>query len=74
MEQDNGRRVAVLERHGIQERVEFDGLVLAAGFRPDYDLEEELLGKVEVTTVGDADNPGRIYDAVRSGFGAAMAV
>ena len=65
---------AVVECGGTEERIDFDGLVLAAGFKPDYSLEEALVGKVEVITVGDADQPACIYDAVRSGFGAAMSV
>lgn len=64
-------KTALVEHGGIRERIPFDSLVLAVGFRTDTSLEQQLLGKVDVTTIGDAAKPGHVFDAVRGGFGAA---
>jgi len=59
-----------VERDGKKEKIECDEVMLALGFRPNFDLEEGLRGKVEAITVGDANKVGKVIDAVWSGFAA----
>lgn len=62
----------VVEHNGKKDKIEYDDVMLALGFHPDFKLQEELSGKVEVITIGDANKPGKILDAVWSGFSATV--
>jgi 2-enoate reductase len=62
----------VVDNAGTKEKIQCDDVILALGFRPDFSLEQELAGKVEVITVGDANQPGKILDAVWSAFSATI--
>lgn len=69
--QDEG---VVVEYEGCQEKIDCDDVVLALGFHPNLSLEEELKGKVEVITIGDAVKAGKILNAVWQGYGAAISI
>jgi 2-enoate reductase len=62
----------LIESNGTQEMLECDDIMLALGFRPDFSLQKNLSGKVEVITIGDANKPGKILDAVWGGFSATV--
>lgn len=65
----------VEQRGGERELGRFDGVVVATGSHPFDPLSGELReAGFAVTVVGDAETPGRIYDAVGSGHRAGMAV
>ncbi len=50
-----------------------DTVVVAVGVRPDRALAEDLRGAgLTPVVVGDADRPGQVFDATRSGFEAAV--
>ena len=55
-------------KDGVEESIPYDDLMLALGFKPNLQLENELAGKVEVVTVGDAVKAGKILNAVWQGF------
>ncbi|MDR0813418.1 MAG: NAD(P)/FAD-dependent oxidoreductase [Oscillospiraceae bacterium] len=64
---------AVLQKDGAQTLLPCDNVVLSLGFRPD----EELLSRFssaadDVYIVGDAKGGGSVWNAVTSGFDAAM--
>jgi 2-enoate reductase len=63
-----------IERDGKKEKVECDEVMLAIGFKPNFELEEQLSGKVEVITIGDANKVGKVMDAVWAGFAATVAL
>ncbi|MCL2000590.1 MAG: FAD-dependent oxidoreductase, partial [Planctomycetes bacterium] len=69
-----GESFVVFDKDGKTERMECDCVVLALGFRPHTQLEDELNGAVEVFTAGDMNQPRKIIDAVWEGFSAAMSV
>ncbi len=74
----NTKLVSIGEDHvvvscdGKEEKIPCDDVMLALGFKPDFSLEDELAGKVKVITVGDANKPGKILEAVWSGFSASI--
>ena len=52
-----------------------DHVFLATGMKPNQALYEELLAQgVMVYNVGDSQAPGKIYDAVHSGYKAGLKV
>ncbi|MHB8061609.1 MAG: oxidoreductase [Ruminiclostridium sp.] len=61
-----------VEREGKKEKIECDEVMIAMGFKPDFNLEKELQGKVCVITVGDASKTGKVIDAVWSGYAATV--
>jgi 2-enoate reductase len=67
-----GGSYAKIFMDGKESAVECDDVMLALGFKSDFSLEKELAGEVEVITVGDANTPGKILDAVWSAFSAAV--
>ncbi|MCP4757103.1 MAG: FAD-dependent oxidoreductase [Proteobacteria bacterium] len=70
---DNGK--LTYEKDGKEEQKQFDTVVVAAGSRPVQRLSTaiEQLG-IPYTTIGDCVKPGRINDAIHSGFLAALEV
>jgi 2-enoate reductase len=60
------------ERSGRQETMIVDEVALALGYKSDYRLQDELSGMVEVITVGDANKPAKILDAIWQGFSATV--
>jgi 2-enoate reductase len=61
-----------VDSDGKEDIIECDEVMLSLGFRPNFDLEQTLAKKVEVITVGDANKPGKILDAVWSAFSATV--
>ncbi|MEE8374310.1 MAG: FAD-dependent oxidoreductase [Dehalococcoidia bacterium] len=58
-----------IRRDGSTEFVEADAIVLAAGLEPNTGLAEELSGKAPVVhVIGDCARPGKLLEAVASGF------
>jgi len=58
-----------------EEFIPADTVILAAGVLPVNDLEKALKGSsIEIVTLGDANKPGKIGDAVKEGFEAALKV
>ncbi len=56
-----------------EEFIPADTVIMAAGVLPVNDLEKALKGSsIEIVTLGDANKPGKIGDAVRQGFEAAL--
>lgn len=64
--------VVHFDKHGRELAVEADEIVIAAGYRPDRRLLEDLKGMgCEVIAIGDVNSPRRIMEAVHEGFHAA---
>ncbi|MCL2368606.1 MAG: NAD(P)/FAD-dependent oxidoreductase [Oscillospiraceae bacterium] len=63
-----------VEQDGKTAKIDCDEVVLAMGYKPNFELEEALAGKVEVITIGDANKVGKVMDAVWSGFAATIAL
>jgi len=61
-----------LETKNKEIEIEVDDVALALGFRSNLQLQEELSGKIEVITIGDAKKPAKIIDAVWNGFSATV--
>lgn len=56
-------------KDGIESTVPADIIILSLGNRPNSDICTELAGTAEyIIPVGDADHPGRISNATRTGF------
>ncbi len=64
----------IVSHDGKEEKIPCDDVMLALGFKPNFDLEEELAGKVEVVTIGDANKPGKILDAVWAGYSTSVSI
>ncbi len=63
---------AILESAGKELAVPYDSILVAAGMQSNDKLAEELYEYFDdVFVVGDANQPGRIMDAVHQGFAAA---
>jgi 2,4-dienoyl-CoA reductase-like NADH-dependent reductase (Old Yellow Enzyme family)/thioredoxin reductase len=63
------RSVTVVDREGKETKLSADRVVLAVGVVPDDDLVPQLTGKVRVLyTIGDAQKPARIHDAVAAAY------
>lgn len=60
-------------KDGETKQIPCDTVVIAAGFRSDHTLENELIAAgVDVKVIGEAvTSPGKIYNAVHGGFHAA---
>ncbi len=68
------KAVVVMTDRG-EESIPADTVVLATGVSPVKELEKALEGTgVNLILLGDADKPGKIEDAVRQGFEAALRV
>ncbi len=64
--------VEVCGEDGIVQSIKCDNVVIAAGFRTNHDLELQLKDFMEdVSVIGDAVAPRKIYTAVHEGFHAA---
>jgi 2,4-dienoyl-CoA reductase (NADPH2) len=60
---------------GREETILADTVVMATGVNPVNDLKGPLVNKeIEIITLGDAGTPGKIGDAVKQGFEAALKV
>ena len=79
-----GHRLISIGRDGILlkdtatfalREISVDGVVLAVGVRSNDAFYNEIKGEfAKVKIIGDAKKPGRIHDAVRDGFDAAMEI
>jgi 2-enoate reductase len=63
-----------VEANGKQDKIECDEVMLALGFKPNFELEKALVGKVRVITIGDANKAGKVIDAVWAGYAAAASI
>jgi 2,4-dienoyl-CoA reductase-like NADH-dependent reductase (Old Yellow Enzyme family)/thioredoxin reductase len=66
--------VTVVDRYGCPEDIPADSVVLAAGFRPDRGLLDDLareLPELQVLEAGDCVRPRKIFDAIHEGHLAA---
>jgi 2,4-dienoyl-CoA reductase-like NADH-dependent reductase (Old Yellow Enzyme family)/thioredoxin reductase len=66
--------IAVIDRLGRRSTIEVDSVVLAAGFRPNRGLIDELreqLPDLQVLEAGDCVKPRKIFDAIHDGHLAA---
>jgi len=62
-------RGLVIGREGSTEAIEADTVVLAGALAPDTALAGEFAGRAPVIhVIGDCDRPGRLLEAVASGF------
>jgi NADPH-dependent 2,4-dienoyl-CoA reductase/sulfur reductase-like enzyme len=67
--------VLIRDRQGQERNLVADQVVIAVGSRPNSRLAQGLAGKVpQLQTVGDCGEPGRILEAVHSGFGAGLRI
>ncbi len=65
----------VVVRDCVTETITADTVIVAAGSRPNNDLQTELAGKpYKVITVGDANKIGKVMEAIESGYMAGMQV
>ena len=63
------------ERQGRKQLAPADHVFLATGMKPDRGLYEQLLAQgARVYNVGDSQAPGKIYDAIHSGYKAGLKV
>ena len=68
---------AVVSCEGATKRLEADTLIVALGMKPDtatVDAVRAMAGEIPVLTAGDCATVGKLADAVRGGYNAAMAV
>ena len=64
-----------ISRNGDTEFFEGDSVVLAVGMKPNRKLAQDLEGKIaELFVIGDSDKPGKIAQAIESGFRTAQAL
>jgi 2-enoate reductase len=64
----------VVETNGEHSKIECDEVMLALGFKPNFELEQKLAGEVRVVTIGDANKAGKVIDAVWAGYAAAASI
>ncbi len=58
-----------ISRAGSTDFVEADAVVLAGGLKPNTELAEELSGRGPVVySIGDCAQPGKLLEAIASGF------
>lgn len=70
-----GEEGVTFEQRSLRGTVPADHVFLATGMKPNQALYEELLAQgVMVYNVGDSQAPGKIYDAVHSGYKAGLKV
>ncbi|MBM6914269.1 FAD-dependent oxidoreductase [Gemmiger formicilis] len=70
-----GKEGVTFEQRSLRGTVPADHVFLATGMKPNQALYEELLAQgVMVYNVGDSQAPGKIYDAVHSGYKAGLKV
>ena len=62
--------VKVVSKNGEETELIADTVVLATGYKANIQLAEELKGQtnIEVYHIGDSKEPGKIYDAIHSGY------
>ncbi len=71
----NDKGLTITTASGDKRLLEADTFVLAAGYKPNTDLEKELRGKArELHLAGDCIEPRRIMDAVAEGYRAGLAI
>jgi 2,4-dienoyl-CoA reductase-like NADH-dependent reductase (Old Yellow Enzyme family)/thioredoxin reductase len=65
--------IVVVDRFGVRTTIAVDTVVLAAGFRPNRDLVDDLRedSKLQVFEAGDCVRPRKIFDAIHDGHLAA---
>ena len=65
--------VTVIDRYGVRTAVPADTVVIAAGFRPNRTLIDQLKNetKLQVYEAGDCVRPRKIFDAIHEGHLAA---
>ena len=69
------REGVAFEHQGRKQLAMADHVFLATGMKPDRGLYEQLLAQgVRVYNVGDSQTPGKIYDAIHSGYKAGLKV
>ena len=68
--------VEVCGPDGVSQKIPCDNVIIAAGFRTNHQLEEELKELLEdhLLVIGDAVAPRKIYTAVHEGFHAARLI
>lgn len=61
---------AVLENVDGRRTVLADTIVMAVGFKPQLELREQIEHEtgIEVIAIGDCSKPGKVFDAVHSGY------
>lgn len=71
---DNG--IVAIDKEGTRREIPADTVILAGGFKPNLALFEEIKANLEaeVYVVGDAVQPGKIYDAVHSAYRVALSI
>ena len=63
------RSVSVIDGSGKKENLSAELVVLALGVAPVNDLVPQLAGKVKALhTIGDAEKPAKIHDAIAAGY------
>ena len=59
----------VVVKDCVTETISADTVVVAAGSKPNNDLQTEITGKpYKVVTIGDAAKVGKVVDAIESGY------
>jgi 2,4-dienoyl-CoA reductase-like NADH-dependent reductase (Old Yellow Enzyme family)/thioredoxin reductase len=66
---------AVVVKDCVTETISADTVIVAAGIKPNNDLEVELTGKpYKVVTIGDANKVAKVMEALEAGYLAGMQV
>jgi 2,4-dienoyl-CoA reductase (NADPH2) len=64
----NKKGLVLTAKDGSVRTLEADTIITALPLNPNSDIQEKMKGKAgEVYTIGDAGNPGLIFDAVAQG-------
>lgn len=59
----------IVEKDGVEERIECDTVIFSTGFRSNHDLYLSLLKEgFEAVEIGDAVKPGKVIDAIHQGY------
>jgi len=70
LEEISDKRVVIVFREGERKEVTVDTVIIAHGYKPNEDLAHSLKEQmnINVRSIGDGKQPGKIYDAIHAGF------
>lgn len=62
--------IVVVDKKGVREEIEADTVIVAVGMKTNNKLYEDIKAncKTEVYTIGDCVKPGKIFDAMHTGY------
>ena len=70
-----GKKEIIVEVGGRKQSIEADEVLIAVGMKPNTELLDKLIeAGMTVRNVGDSIRPGKIYDAIHTGYKAALKI